>query len=157
MKRACAAALAASGMIVATMALASPPSNFGGEGLVAADLTKLANVDAEGGSIKFQTTKGTDTAIVRLDFGANGRSGWHHHPGMVLVQVAKGRVTVTDGSCVSRTYGAGLPNGSVFVEGEAIHNVSSKAGAVAYATAIVKDADPKVFRIEDSAPACARQ
>jgi quercetin dioxygenase-like cupin family protein len=155
MKYVCAAALAVSG-IIATVALASPPANFTGEGLVAADLSKLANVNAVGGTIKFQTTQGTDAAVVKLVFGANSRSGWHHHPGMVLVQVAQGRVTVTDGACASKTYGAGLSNGSVFVEGEAIHNVSSSAGAVAYATAIVKEANPKVFRIEDSAPACAR-
>ena len=91
MKCVCAAALAASGIIIATVALASPPTNFTGEGLVAADLTKLANVNAVGGIIKFETTKGTDTSIVKLIFGANGRSGWHRHPGMVLVQVAQGR------------------------------------------------------------------
>src|SRR5215213_5927284 len=105
-KCACAAALAASG-IIATVALASPPANFTAEGLVAADLNKPTNVNAVGGSIKFQTTERTDTSVVRLVFGANSRSGWHHHPGMVLVQVAQGRVTVTDGTCATKTYGAG--------------------------------------------------
>jgi quercetin dioxygenase-like cupin family protein len=149
----CAAAFAASG-IIATVALASPPSNFTGEGLVAADLVKPVDVSAVGGSIKFQTTHHTDTAVVKLTFGASGDSGWHHHPGMVLVQVQSGSVTLKNGSCGSKTYGPGLPNGSVFVEGQQIHDVTSSAGAVAYATAIVKEADPKVFRIEDSAPAC---
>jgi hypothetical protein len=156
MKCACVAALAGSG-IVATMALASPPEgNFTAEGVVAADLNKAVNINSQGGTIKFETTRGTDTAVVKLIIGPNSRSGWHHHPGLVLVQVAQGRVTVTDGACVSRTYGAGLPNGSVFVEGESIHNVSSTAGAVAYGTVIVKEADPKVFRLEDNAPPCAR-
>jgi quercetin dioxygenase-like cupin family protein len=155
MKCVCAAALAASG-IIATVALASPPQNFSAEGLVAGDLKKLANVNFNGEIIKFQTSLPTDTSVVKLVFGANGKSGWHHHPGMVLVQVANGRVTVTDGFCNSKTYGAGLANGSVFVEGATIHNVSSVGGAVAYATAIVQEADPKVFRLEDSAPPCAR-
>jgi quercetin dioxygenase-like cupin family protein len=152
-KCAFAAAFAASG-IITTVAFASPPSNFTGEGLVAADLDKLVNISSEGGSIKFQTTHRTDTAVVKLTFGANGDSGWHHHPGMVLVQVQSGSVTLKNGSCGSTTYGPGLPNGSVFVEGQQVHDVTSSAGAVAYATAIVKNADPKVFRIEDSAPAC---
>jgi quercetin dioxygenase-like cupin family protein len=148
-----AATLTAGG--IATMALASPPINFTGEGLVAADRVGAVDINALGGALKFQTTQDVDTSITKLVFGVNSSSGWHHHPGMVLVQVAEGQVTVTDGNCNRKTYGAGKPGGSVFVEDESIHRVTSQAGAVAYATAIVKDANPKVFRVEDSKPACA--
>lgn len=150
----CAAALAASG-IIATVVWASPPTNFTGEALVVADRPKPMHVNSLNGNLKFETTHETDTSIVKLVFGAKGKSGWHHHPGMVLVQVAEGQVTVLDGACNRKTYGVGLPS-QVFVEDEDIHNVTSSAGAVAYATAIVKNANPKVFRIEDSAPSCAQ-
>jgi len=149
----CGAALAATG--IATVALASPPINFTGEGLVAADRVGAVDINALGGALKFQTTQDVDTSITKLVFGANSSSGWHHHPGMVLVQIAEGQLTVTNGSCVRKVYGVGKANGSVFVEDESIHRVTSAAGAVAYATAIVRDANPKVFRIEDSKPACA--
>jgi quercetin dioxygenase-like cupin family protein len=153
LKCVCAAALAAGG--IATVAIASPPINFGGEGLVAADRVGPINIESLGGVLKFHTTQDVDTAVVKLVFGANSSSGWHHHPGMVLVQVAEGQVTVTDASCNRKVYGVGKPNGSVFVEDESVHRVTSQTGAVAYATAIVRNANPKVFRVEDSRPACA--
>ena len=34
-------------------------------------------------------------------------SGWHIHPGLVIVQIEAGSVQFTQGSCTPRTYGAG--------------------------------------------------
>lgn len=83
----CVTAVAAAGLIIST-ASASPPINFSGEGLVAADLNETVNINSE--RIKFQTKDPTDTQEVKLSWRAGGSSGWHHHPGMVIVQVASG-------------------------------------------------------------------
>ena len=142
--------IAAVAALVATAVQASTPVNFTGTPLVLANLDDIARTNDE--RIKFQTKDPTDTQVVRLVWGANGSSGWHHHPGMVLVQVASGSIDVTrveNGRCETKTYGAG----SSFVEGESIHNGVSSTGAVAYATAIVANGQPG--RIEDAAPSCA--
>jgi len=141
-----AAAIAA----VATSASATPPVNWTGTPLVVANLDEIAKVNDE--RIKFQTKDPTDTQLVRLEWSANGSSGWHHHPGMVLVQVASGTIVVTrveNGRCYTQAYGPG----QTFVEGENSHNGVSSTGAVAYATAIIANGLPG--RINDDAPACA--
>lgn len=145
-----AAIFAITAATVTTIALASPPSNFGGTALVVADLDQDGHLNSD--RIKFQTKDPTDTSVVRLDFGANSKSGWHHHPGMVLVQVATGTVNLYNSSCAFKTYGPG----SVFVEGDTVHQVTSDAGATAYATAIVEEHDPPIFRVEDPVPFCAQ-
>lgn len=139
-----------------SVAIASPPSNFTGTSLVAGDLNEVTNLSSEG--IKFQTSSVTDGSVVKLEWQPGGTSGWHHHPGVLTVMVASGSVLVTraqNGHCVSKSYGPGSPNGSIFTEDDTMHVGTSDHGAVAYATAIVKDATPKVFRIEDSVPSCA--
>ncbi|MEO7241041.1 MAG: hypothetical protein ABIW16_06535 [Sphingomicrobium sp.] len=150
-KRAVTVFLFAAGGITA-IAMASPPANFSGTALAVARLVK--NADVNSARIVFQTNNPTDTSVVRLDFAAGGDSGWHHHPGMVLVQVAEGTVKVYDSSCAFKTYGVGAPAGSVFVEGKTVHKVTSAAGAVAYATAVVVKETPPVFRVEDQVPFC---
>jgi hypothetical protein len=66
--------------------------------------------------LKFQTKDPTDVRIQKLVFGAGNYSGWHHHPGTVLVAVESGAVTLLDSDCNSKTYGPGLPDGAVFAE-----------------------------------------
>jgi quercetin dioxygenase-like cupin family protein len=98
--------------------------------------------------VKFQTKD-------RIDIAAGGVSGWHHHPGIVIVTVTSGQVTFTNSDCSSTTYGPGLPAGSVFVEGgDDPGQASSVAGATVFATFVAPHADPPVFRIEDTAQSC---
>ena len=105
--------------------------------------------------VKFQTKDSTDVRVQRIDIAPGGRSGWHHHPGIVIVTVASGQVTFTNSDCSSTTYGPGLPAGSVFVEGgDDPGQASSVAGATVYATFVAPHADPPVFRIEDSPQSC---
>ena len=137
-------------MFLASPVQATPPVNWSGTPLVLANLDDIARTNDE--RIKFQTKDPTDTQVVRLEWSANGSSGWHHHPGMVLVQVASGSIDVTrfeNGRCETRTYRAG----SSFVEGDSAHVGVSSSGAVAYATAILANGQPG--RINDDAPACA--
>src|SRR6266545_3422322 len=99
---------------------------------------------------KFQTKDPTDVRVARVDIAPGGYSGWHHHPGIVIVTVASGAVTFTHSDCSSKTYGPGLPAGSVFVEGgDEPAQASSTTGAVNYVTFVAPHATPPVFRIDD--------
>jgi hypothetical protein len=105
--------------------------------------------------VKFQTKDATDFRIQRLDFAPGAFSGWHHHPGIIIVAVASGAVTLWDSDCNSKTYGPGLPNGAVFVEGgDEPVQATSASGATAYVTYVAPSADPPVFRIEDDVVPC---
>jgi hypothetical protein len=91
--------------------------------------------------------------VARVDIAPGGRSGWHHHPGIVIVTVLSGAVTFTHSDCSSKTYGPGLPDGAVFVEGgDDPAQASSTAGATSWATFVAPHVNPPVgpvFRIDD--------
>ena len=137
--------------LAAAAALGSPPFQFVTTNLVSeAELKNPVHVNSD--RIKFKTKRPVDVRVQEVDIAPGGRSGWHHHPGIVIVAVETGTVTVFDASCNTTTYGVGSPNGSVFVEsgdhpGE-VRNATDQP-VKAYATFIAPDADPGVFRIED--------
>jgi len=80
-------------------------------------------------------------------------SGWHHHPGVILVLVKSGHVTTHDENCQTKTYGPG----EAFVEsGTApfmVSNESDTETAVDVATQVAPTGS--AFRIEDDPPPCA--
>jgi predicted metal-dependent enzyme (double-stranded beta helix superfamily) len=121
-----------------------------------ADLNDAVHLNSD--RIKFQTKGPTDVRVQAITFAPGSYSGWHHHPGFVLVAVKSGEVTNVDSQCNATTYGPSSPNGSAFVEygdeaGE-VRNTSSVPATV-YVTLVAPDADPPVFRIEDDPPPCA--
>lgn len=139
---------------LAAVALASTGSGTTSTNLVTANFDKTAQVNSD--RVKFQTKNATDVRIQRIVFDPGGYSGWHHHPGMVTVAVQSGAVTLMDAECNSVTYGPGLPDGAVFVEGgDAPVQASSATGATVYVTYVAPDANPPVFRLEDDPPPCA--
>jgi hypothetical protein len=149
-------AFAAVGVIATfvTVALASAPSGFTPMTLVTANFDETAHLN--GDRVKFQTKDPTDVRVQKIVIDPGGSSGWHHHPGVVIVAVASGAVIVTHSDCSSKTYGPGLPNGAVFTEaGDDPMQASSTTGATNYVTFVAPSADPPVFRIEDDPPACA--
>lgn len=146
-------AVAAVGGLAIGVALASPGSGLTPETLVTADLEESVRYNSD--RVKFQTKDPTDVRVQKITFGAGSYSGWHHHPGMVIVAVQSGSVTHTDASCRSTTYGPGLPAGAVFVEGgDAPAQASSTSGAVVYVTYVTPNGQPP--RAEDPVPACAQ-
>jgi len=148
------AASAAAGMF-ATGAMATPAnSGFHPENLVTADFDQEAHVNSD--RVKFQTKGPTDTRVQKIIFDAGGSTGWHHHPGIIIANIAAGAVTFWNSSCQQTTYGPGLPAGEVFVESdEHPVQVTSSAGATAYVFYVAPSADPPVFRLDDPAPPCA--
>lgn len=51
----------------------------------------------------------TDNVRMRIQHysTSNFDSGWHSHPGLVIVQVEQGSLTQTGNNCVKKTYGPG--------------------------------------------------
>jgi len=147
---------AVGGVVIAMLgpaALGSPPSGFTPTNIVKADLDETVQLNSD--RVKFQTKDPTDVLVQKVVIDAGGSSGWHHHPGMVIVAVQSGSVTVWDSDCNQKTYGPGLPNGSVFVEsGDEPGQVTSTGGATVYATFVAPSTDPSVFRIEDNPQSC---
>ncbi len=147
------AGVAVIGTLAAAVALGSPGSGVTAETLVTANFDHTDHVNSD--RVKFQTKDATDVRVQRLVFGPNSYSGWHHHPGLVLVTVESGSVTLWQSDCSSTTYGPGLPDGAVFVEGadEPVQAMST-TGAVNYVVLVAPSADPSVFRIEDDPISC---
>jgi quercetin dioxygenase-like cupin family protein len=136
----------------AAIALASPPS-----GVVTTILGHRAtlsdSVRVNDDRIKFQTKDPTDFQVQTLTFQPHGSSGWHYHPGVVMVIVESGHITTHDHNCQTRTYG---PH-EVFVESGTepamVSNESSTENAVTYATLVAPTGSP--FRVETDPPPCA--
>jgi len=138
----------------ASVALATAGSGVTTTTFVTADFNKTVHMNSD--RIKFQTKDPTIVRVQKLTWAAGAYSGWHHHPGVIMVTVQSGSVTVMDSNCNTVTYGPGLPDGAVFVEGgDAPLQVTSENGAVEYAMQVAPRANPPVFRIEDEPPACA--
>ena len=135
------------------VALGSAGLGFTPTTLVTASITSDVKLNSD--RIKFQTKGPTDVRVQRIDIAPGGYSGWHHHPGMVIVAVASGQVTFTNSDCSSTTYGLGLPAGNAFVgSGDDPGQVSSAGGATVYVTFVAPHAVPPVFRIEDDPVTC---
>jgi len=136
------------------VALGSAGSGTTSSTIVTANFDHTAQENSD--SVKFQTKNPTDVRIQELIFAPGGFSGWHHHPGIILVSVKSGTVTLWNSDCSSTTYGPGLPDGAVFVEGgDDPVQATSATGATAYVTYVAPSADPPVFRMEDDPPPCA--
>lgn len=134
----------------AAVALGTPSFDFTATPLVTANLDNAVQLNSD--RIKLQTKDPTVVRVATVVFGAGGSSGWHHHPGFVIVSVKTGSVTVWGSDCSQTTYGAG----SAFVEsGNDPGQVTSVGGATNYVTYVVPNVNPLVFRIDDPAPVCA--
>jgi quercetin dioxygenase-like cupin family protein len=78
----------------------------------------------------------SNTLVAEVTWEPDGTSGWHTHPGPVIVNVIEGEVTVTNATdCAPRTYGAGEAfldpgQGNIHI----VTNASDTAGAKAVGT-----------------------
>ncbi|MFC6941531.1 cupin domain-containing protein [Salinirubellus sp. GCM10025818] len=87
----------------------------------------------------------SSVVFAKVTWDPEGTSGWHTHPGPVIVSVAEGELElVNERDCVVRTYAAGEAfldpgQGNIHVA----RNPSTTEGAVAYATFLgVPDGEP---------------
>lgn len=141
------------GTLAAAVALGSGGSGVVFTNFVTANFDHAVHLNSD--RVKFQTKGPTDVRIQQLVFAPDAYSGWHHHPGIVIVTVEAGELTLWESDCSSQTYGPGLPNGAVFAEGgDSPQQVTTAIGATVYAVFVAPSQDPPVTRIEDAAISC---
>ena len=91
-------------------------------------LHSVAKGEAADGSkwhLQLKTTGARSDFVVQdVALAPGGYSGWHSHPGPVLITVKEGTASWYDADCVLQTYTAGM----AFIEdAEAIHNVRNES------------------------------
>ena len=105
------------------------------------------------GAVKFQTKAAVDVATATVTVAPGGTSGWHTHPGIVIVSVKSGSITFYNQTCAGTVHGAG----TAFVEaagdgpGMAL-NESATDPAVLYVTYVVPTG--AALRIDEANPGC---
>jgi quercetin dioxygenase-like cupin family protein len=133
------------------VALANPGNSV--TTIVGHRATLADRVEVNQDRIKFQTKDPVDMVTQKVTFAPHATSGWHYHPGVVLVVVESGHVTTHDANCNTKTYGAG----QAFVESGTdpfmVSNENDTVDAVDVATIASPAGGP--FRIETDPPACA--
>ena len=86
--------------------------------------------------IRLHTKGATDVAIQTITSPPGGSSGWHSHPGVVLVAVQSGTVTLYDQECHATQYGPGQAFVEVGDDPSLVRN-NTTSNAVLYVTLIV--------------------
>ena len=117
--------------------------------------TVAENVHFNTGEIKFQTKDDVDLVTQTITFAAGSTSGWHAHPGVVLVTIASGSLVRYDGNCSATTYTAGSARSAFVESGDhsgLVRNESASA-AVVYVTYIVPKGTT-ALRIDKADPNC---
>jgi quercetin dioxygenase-like cupin family protein len=107
---------------------------------------------ADGYDVELKSHDDTDIAVANITIAAHGTSGWHKHPGPVLVVVKTGTLTFYygDDPACSPTV---RPAGSSFIEEGGMVHIARNEGAVE-ATTVATYFAPKdaLTRIDAPAP-----
>ena len=137
-------------VVFAGTAVATPGGGATGTFLSRATLTERVHFNT--GDVKFQTKEPVDFVTQTITFGANSTSGWHAHPGVVMVSVTSGELTRYASDCSYETVSAG----EAFVEsGDHAGLVNSVSGAVVYVTYVVPEGTTNAqLRIDKPNPGC---
>ena len=138
-------------LLVAGTALATAASGFSPTALARG--TMSGSVQFNTGEIKLQTKGSSDFAMATVTILPLGSSGWHSHPGVVLVTVKSGSLVFYASDCSATTHSAGTS----FVESGdlagLVRNESTTTNAVVYVTYIVPAGAP-ALRIDQANPGC---
>jgi quercetin dioxygenase-like cupin family protein len=134
-------------------ALATPPTGFTTNVLARGT---VGDLHAKHDGIRVSSRHGAaDVAVATVTIDPGGSSGWHHHPGIVLVVVRSGTVTFYDKNCRADVHQAG----ETFIESSDSPGLARNTGtetAVVEATFIVPASTPPApstpLRIDDPQP-----
>jgi quercetin dioxygenase-like cupin family protein len=111
-------------------------------------------VKASADDVQLHTKGATDVAVQTIVSPRGGSSGWHTHPGVVVVAVKSGTVTLYDHECHTTEYGPGQAFLEVGDEPLLVRN-ETDSDAVLYVTLIFPKSATSL-RIEHPQPAgCA--
>jgi len=105
-----------------------------------------------GYDVELKSHDNTDVAVANIGIAAGGSSGWHAHPGPVLVVVKSGTITrysADNPGCAADVYGPGT---SFFEHGGVVHNATNQGAeaVVAVATFLAPAGAP--LRIDAAKP-----
>jgi quercetin dioxygenase-like cupin family protein len=140
--------------VVSTTTLATPPAGVVSNVILAQGATVIPLKEkitvGDNWSVNLEDKGQSDFYFQDLVVGPGGRTGWHSHPGLLLITVKEGSVDFYDKDCVKRTYGAGQS----FSESAEPHNAlnSGSGNAHLLIAYIVKKGEPR--RIESAQPKC---
>jgi quercetin dioxygenase-like cupin family protein len=151
------AACAVAGIAIATPSLGVLNNVISVIGTVDHDVHAHAHVALPGSEEGFRAEVETDGAanfiVQDVTFAPGGTTGWHKHPGVLLLSLAadSGSVDWYDANCVKHVYNAG----DSWTEGTRLHDVVNNSSSNAHfiVTYIVAKGVNK--RTDEPAPACA--
>jgi quercetin dioxygenase-like cupin family protein len=114
---------------------ANPGVGFTAKVLAKGRLSQPTQIEALG--VQFSTERATDVYVQQVDIAPGGSSGWHEHPGLVMVAVATGAVVVTVGCDTGHQYSAGQSFVEPPLTPMMVANASSTSPAQNFATVVV--------------------
>jgi len=136
----------AAGLMTASPVRATPPAGVTPEILGSGTTLRGFEIDVNG--IDVESSDAVSFTVAHLTFAPGGTTGWHVHPGPVLVIVKTGSVTKYSADCTARTFSAG----QAFVEkGPTDVNMVRNNGSVPAET-IVTFLTPPGAPIREDAP-----
>ena len=141
-------------VVFAGTVLATTSSGFHSTTLARGTLSESVRFNT--GEVKFQTKDPVDFVTVAVTIDPLGSSGWHAHPGVLLVTVASGSETFYDEHCSATVHTAGTASASFVESGDEpflAHNESTTTPVVVYVTYIVP-AGTTALRIDKANPGC---
>jgi quercetin dioxygenase-like cupin family protein len=133
---------------VSSAVFATSPAGQTTTNLLLGTLTSITTVNTD--RIKLQTKGDVDVYTFTVTYDPSGTSGWHTHPGFVLVTVKSGAVLRQIGCAGPIQYNAG----DSFVESDEqpagrVSNASSSDSAVLQVTQVVPHGSPRRFEAPD--------
>jgi len=142
-------------LAVVSTALATMPSGITVTTFVRAPLGANKSHDRvkaySADNVTLRTEGATDVAMQTITSPPGGSSGWHSHPGVVLVAVQKGTVTFYDAECHTKQYGPGQAFVEVGDRPELVRN-NTTSNAVLYVTLIAPNS-ATLLKIDKPQPA----
>lgn len=140
-------------VVFAGTVLATTASGFHGTILSRGTISQRVHVHTT--DIRFKTKDSVDVVSATVTIDALGSSGWHSHPGMVLVTVVSGGLTFYNKHCKGTAYAAGAAFVETGDDPGLVRNESSTTPTVVNVTYIVPAGTPNAgLRIDRPNPGC---
>jgi cupin domain len=109
-------------------------------------------LDANGiGGVNLQTSGPTDVVTQKVTYHPGATSGWHYHPGVVLVTVTSGTATLYQADCTSKRFSARQAFAESGSHPSLVRN-QSHADVVVYETYVVPHGS--ALQIDQPNPGC---
>lgn len=99
----------------------------------------------------FFTSGPTTFQVLDVTLSPSGRTGWHHHPAILLNTMISGSIEWYDAQCNKHVYNAG----DSWTENTSVHDVRNVGTTSAHfmITYVIAKGQPR--RVDEPAPACA--